>query len=82
MIVGLCLAMLGILFGFVLGGVFGAAEDSLKGYLQAEGDDQTESREKPGELIHHAGRTGADDNGRNCQWQRAQAGTADPRHRG
>ena len=38
MIVGLCLAMLGILFGFVLGGVFGAAEDSLKGYLQAQGE--------------------------------------------
>jgi hypothetical protein len=38
MIVGLCLAMLGILFGFVLGGVFGAAEDSLKEYLQAQGE--------------------------------------------
>jgi hypothetical protein len=37
MIVGLCLALLGILFGFILGGVFGAAEDSLKGYLNAEG---------------------------------------------
>jgi len=38
MIVGLLLALLGILFGFVLGGVFGAAEDSLKGYLQAQGE--------------------------------------------
>ncbi len=35
---GLFLALAAILFGFVLGGAFGAAEDSLKGHLRASAD--------------------------------------------
>lgn len=35
---GLILSMLAIAFGFGLGGAFGAAEDSLKGYLQSQGE--------------------------------------------
>jgi hypothetical protein len=35
---GVVLAMLTILFGFAMGGAFGAAEDSLRAGLQASGD--------------------------------------------
>ena len=35
---GIVLALLSILFGFVLGGAFGAAEDSLKGKLRSSGE--------------------------------------------
>jgi len=35
---GVLLAMLGVLFGFVMGGLFGAFEDSLKGGLAADAD--------------------------------------------
>jgi hypothetical protein len=38
MTIALILSLTGILFGFLLGGVFGAAEDSLKGYLAAQGE--------------------------------------------
>lgn len=34
--IGVFLALLSLLFGFGLGGVFGAAEDSIKGHLEAE----------------------------------------------
>ncbi len=34
---GLCLAMLGVLFGFGLGGLFGMAEDSIKQRLEDSG---------------------------------------------
>ena len=34
---GLCLALLAVLFGFVLGGVFGAAESSIKKRLDNSG---------------------------------------------
>jgi hypothetical protein len=34
---GACLALLAILFGFVLGGAFGAVEDRIKGRLEASG---------------------------------------------
>lgn len=40
---GLILSMLAIAFGFGLGGAFGAAEDSLKGYLQSQGEAALES---------------------------------------
>jgi len=36
--VGVALALAAILFGFVIGGVFGAGEEGLKGYLKAEGE--------------------------------------------
>jgi len=35
---GLILSLLAICFGFALGGAFGAAEESFKGYLQSEGE--------------------------------------------
>jgi len=35
---GVLLALLGVLFGFAMGGVFGVAEDRLKGGLQARAD--------------------------------------------
>ncbi|MHC4829893.1 MAG: hypothetical protein ACYTFT_06000 [Planctomycetota bacterium] len=35
---GVILALLAILFGFVLGGLFGAAEDSIKGHLLSKAD--------------------------------------------
>ncbi len=40
---GIILALLAILFGFVLGGAFGAAEDSIKGRLRASADAVFES---------------------------------------
>ncbi|MEH0154944.1 hypothetical protein V6R21_12435 [Limibacter armeniacum] len=35
--IGILMSMLTILFGFGMGGVFGAMEDDLKGYLKSEG---------------------------------------------
>ena len=40
---GVLLAVLSIAFGFILGGAFGAAEDSIKGHLAAEADAVLES---------------------------------------
>ncbi len=40
---GALLALLAILFGFALGGAFGAAEDSIKGRLAASGEAALES---------------------------------------
>jgi hypothetical protein len=40
---GIVLALLAILFGFLLGGAFGAVEDSLKGWLRSSADTVSES---------------------------------------
>ena len=40
---GVILALLSITFGFVMGGAFGAAEDSIKGYLRSSGEDVLET---------------------------------------
>ncbi len=43
MAVGLCLALLTVLFGFALGGTFGLAEDALKTHLKDAGNAVLES---------------------------------------
>lgn len=40
---GIVLSLLSIIFGFVLGGAFGAAEDSIKGHLKSSGEEVLES---------------------------------------